>query len=139
MEAGRSDFRGQTSSANPPMMFTCAGGHCGPPLRRGFVSMRATWDTQTDLTHSPNPTRPNVATRCAVECGAGGPLAGLASYQILKASSHLAAGRAGTIQDGQFHDCIPRCKEPPSRMVDPLSQQTIPPSLAEPNTRQNFA
>ena len=46
--------------------------------------------------------RTNVATRCAVECGAGGPLAGLVSYQVLKASSHSAATRAGTVHDGQF-------------------------------------
>jgi hypothetical protein len=54
------------------------------------------------LPHSPNPTRPNVTTRCPVECGAGGPLAGLASFQILQARTHSAATRAGTVHDGQF-------------------------------------
>ena len=31
----------QTSPQNPPVMFSCAGGHSGPPLRGGFVSIGA--------------------------------------------------------------------------------------------------
>jgi hypothetical protein len=39
MEAGLSDLRGQTTSQNPAAIFSCAGGHSGPPLRGGFVSL----------------------------------------------------------------------------------------------------
>ena len=45
--------------------------------------------------------RKSWISRCAVECGVGGPLAGLVSYRILQASTYSAAGRAGTIDDGQ--------------------------------------
>ena len=80
--------------------------------------------------HMPvNPIGTNLSTRRVVECRAGGPLAGLSTDQILQVSTHSAAIRAGTIHDGQFHHgkSIPK-----AGMVDPLSQRTAPPSLAEP-------
>ena len=78
-------------------------------------------------------------SRCAVECGVGGPLAGLVSYRILQASTHSAAGRAGTILDGNIRNRNPNSLHPPSGMVDPLSERTIPPSLAEPKGQRDFA
>ena len=50
----------------------------------------------------------HLTTRCAVECGVGGPLAGLVSYRILQASTHSAAGRAGTILDGNIRRRNPK-------------------------------
>ena len=51
-------------------------------------------------------TRSSVTSRCAVECGAGGPQAGQISYRGLQASSHSAADRAGTVLDGQFKQIV---------------------------------
>ena len=81
----------------------------------------------------------SVTSRCAVECGVGGPLAGLVSYRILQASTHSAAGRAGTIHDRNIRRSNPKSLHPPSGMVDPLGHQTVRPSPAEPNGHQNFA
>jgi hypothetical protein len=49
-----------------------------------------------------------LTSRCAVECGVGGPLAGLVSYRILQASTHSAAGRAGTILDANIRRRNPK-------------------------------
>ena len=49
-----------------------------------------------------------LTSRRRVECGAGGPLAGLVSYRILQASTHSAAGRAGTIVDGNIRRRNPK-------------------------------
>jgi hypothetical protein len=81
----------------------------------------------------------HVTTRCAVECGVGGPLAGLASFQLLQASTHSAAGRAGTIQDGNLLTRVSNSLHSPSGMVDPLGRQTLPPSPAEPKGQRDFA
>ena len=69
--------------------------------------------------------------RSAVECGAGGPLAGLSSDQILKTSDHSAAIRAGTVHDGQFQHSGSNQSYLPSGMVDPHSQRSLSKSLAE--------
>ena len=78
------------------------------------------------------PIQTNLSTRRAVECRAGGPLAGLSTDQTLQVSTHSAAIRSGTIHDGQFHHGMSIPKDLPSGMVDPLSQRTVPTSPAEP-------
>jgi hypothetical protein len=80
-----------------------------------------------------------LTSRCAVECGVGGPLAGLVSFRILQASTHSAAGRAGTILDGNIRNRNPNLLHPPSGMVDPLGHQTVRPSPAEPRGQRDFA
>ena len=60
-----------------------------------------------------------------------GPLAGLFSDQTLNASVHSAAVRAGTVHDGHIQNAESISSRPPSWMVDPLCQQSLPPSLAE--------
>jgi hypothetical protein len=60
-----------------------------------------------------------------------GPLAGLISDQTLNASVHSAAIRAGTVHDGHIQNAESISSRPPSWMVDPLCQQSLPPSLAE--------
>jgi len=81
----------------------------------------------------------NLSARSAVECGAGGPLAGLVSFRILQARIHSAAGRAGTIHDGNIRRHVSKSLHPPSGMVDPHDHNPIPPSPAEPIGYQNFA
>ena len=83
--------------------------------------------------------RKSWISRCAVECGVGGPLAGLVSYRILQASTYSAAGRAGTIDDGNILRHLPNTFHPPSGMVDPHNHNPIPPSPAEPTGQRNFA
>jgi hypothetical protein len=83
--------------------------------------------------------RKSWISRCAVECGVGGPLAGLVSFRILQASTHSAAGRAGTILDGNIRNRNPNSLHPPSGMVDPLGHQTVRPSPAEPRGQRDFA
>lgn len=39
MDAGLINLRGWTSSQNPAVIFSCAGGHSGQPVHRGFVSI----------------------------------------------------------------------------------------------------
>ena len=80
----------------------------------------------------------SVTSRCAVECGVGGPQAGHSTDRWLQVRMHSAAGRAGTVHDGHFQHRKPQSKEPPSGMVDPHRQQTLPPSPAEPNIKQEF-
>ena len=60
-----------------------------------------------------------------------GPLAGLFSDQTLNASVHSVAIRAGTVHDGHIQNAESISSRPPSWMVDPLCQQSLPPSLAE--------
>jgi len=79
------------------------------------------------------------AQRSAVECGAGGPLAGLDSFRILQASTHSAAGRAGTIDDGNILRHLPNTFHPPSGMVDPHDHKATQPSPAEPTGQRDFA
>jgi hypothetical protein len=81
----------------------------------------------------------NLSSRSAVECGAGGPLAGLISLQILQASTHSAAVRAGTIDDGNILRHLPNTFHQPSGMVDPHDHNPTPPSSAELLGHQNFA
>jgi len=69
----------------------------------------------------------------------GGPLAGLVSFQILQTSTHSAAGRAGTVLDGNIRGGDPKQSHPPSGMVDPLGHQMVPPSPAEPRGQRDFA
>ena len=63
----------------------------------------------------------------------GGPLAGLASFQILQARAHSAASRAGTIPEGRIRSHKPFSPMPPSGMVDPHHNKTVPISPAEPD------
>ena len=44
----------------------------------------------------------SVTSRCAVECGVGGPQAGHSTFRWLQASPNSAAGRAGTVHDGHY-------------------------------------
>jgi hypothetical protein len=74
-----------------------------------------------------------------VECRAGGPLAGLVSFRTLQARTHSAAGRAGTIHDGNNHGHVPTSLHPPSGMVDPHEHKAIPPGPAEPTGQRDFA
>jgi len=97
------------------------GGHGGPPLKAQQHQVLQ-----------------NLSSRSAVECRAGGPLAGLVSFRILQASSHSAAGRAGTIHDGNILRHLPNTFHPPSGMVDPHDDQAIPPSPAEPKGQRDF-
>ena len=98
------------------------GGHGGPPLKAQQHQVLQ-----------------NLSSRSAVECRAGGPLAGLVSFRILQASTYSAAGRAGTIHDGNIRARNPKQLPHPSGMVDPLGHKAIPPSSAEPIGHQNFA
>jgi hypothetical protein len=116
-----------------------AGGHGGPPLRGGFVSINDHIGAVTDSAFHPSQSaRTSATARCRVECRAGVPGAGHFSLRGMQASSYSAADRAGTIPDGQFRRRKTDSEKPPSRMVDPLSQQTVPTSPAEPTTQQEF-
>ena len=54
----------------------------------------------------------SVTSRCAVECGVGGPQAGHSTFRWLQASQNSAAGRAGTVHDGhhQLDNHIPKSR-----------------------------
>ncbi len=66
-----------------------------------------------------------------------GPLAGLFSDQALNASVHSAAIRTGTVHDGHIQITESLSSRPPSWMVDPLCQQSLPPSLADRESQRN--
>ena len=82
-----------------------AGGHSGPPLRGGFVSMRGISGTVSRFSSSS--TAPiNVPTRRRVECGADVSGAGHFSRRGLQATDHSAVTRAGTVHDGQNQQIV---------------------------------
>ena len=93
---------------------------------------------EVDYENHRNPFVTSVTSRCAVECGVGGPQAGHSTFRWFQASPNSAAARAGTVHDGHYQHRQPYSKEAPSGMVDPLSQQALPPSPAEPNIKQEF-
>ena len=74
----------------------------------------------------------------------GGMLSGWAASrigQLLDTASQYTFGdwQGGHHPRWQNRGSISTSLRPPSRMVDPLSYRTIPPSPAEPNGHQNFA